>query len=92
MKITIESTLIGMTITASSSPAAYKGEILKTEVTARMWRGVTESGIRCKVFIITLAAADEDSDKFSKELDLIPAMSTAEDEDDTPTNFFSINH
>lgn len=83
MKIAIESTLKAMTLTTSSSPASYVGQILKTEVTARMWRGVTENGVKCKVFVILLAATDEDNDKFSKELELIPASSTEESEDDT---------
>jgi len=37
-------------------------------VPVRLWEGVTESGIECKVFVHRVAALNKDSAQFEKEL------------------------
>jgi hypothetical protein len=55
MQITIEST--GLTTHIEGVPV-------------RLWEGVTEAGVRCKVFVHRVAVHnDEDSAQFERELD-----------------------
>jgi hypothetical protein len=58
MKITFESTSKVITLKTPTG-----------EVPARIWEGVTESGVKCHAYVTRIAVHnDEDSSQFEKEL------------------------